>query len=128
LIGFIKLVRIGEEASIMQILSKIQDRDKATNNALLAKVVEFCADTGAVYLTYAKFIYGNKGIDPIAEFKHHNGFKKIDIPKYYVPLTMKGNIGLKLGLYRDFKERLPRILLSWLINIRKHFHKKKIKL
>lgn len=118
LIGFIKLVYMGEAAGMMQILSKIKDRDKAPNNALVAKAVEVCAGRGIRYLTYSKFIYGKKGVDPVAEFKQHNGFKKIDVPKYYIPLSLKGSIGLKLNLHHDFSEQLPSALLSYLRKVR----------
>jgi hypothetical protein len=114
LIGFIKLVYMGEVAGMMQILSKIKDRDKAPNNALVAKAVEVCAERGIRHLTYSKFIYGKKGVDPVAEFKHHNGFKKIDVPKYYIPLSLKGIIGLKLNFHHDFSEQLPPALLLYL--------------
>jgi hypothetical protein len=118
LIGFIKLVYIGEVAGMMQILSKIKDRDKAPNNALVAKAVEVCAEKRIRFLTYSKFIYGKKGVDPVAEFKHHNGFKKIDVPKYYIPLSFKGSIGLKLNLHHGFSEQLPPAFLSYLRKLR----------
>jgi hypothetical protein len=125
LIGFVKLVYVGEVAGMMQIISKIKDRDKATNNALVAKAVEICAEKKIRYLTYSKFIYGKKGIDPVAEFKHHNGFKKMDIPKYYIPLSLKGNIGIKLSLHHDLGELLPQDFSSYLRKIRVQLYQKK---
>ena len=98
----------------MQFLSKIKDRDKAPNNALLAKAVEVCAEKGVRLLTYDKFSYEEKGIDPLSEFKHHNGFKKLDYPKYYVPLNLKGSIGLKIGLHHGFKRLIPKGISSYL--------------
>ncbi len=127
LIGFIKLVYTGEVAGMMQILSQVKARDKAPNNALVAKAVEVCAKKGIRYLTYSKFIYGKKGLDPIAEFKHHNGFQKIDFPKYYVPLTEKGKIGLLLGLHREFNEILPPGVVSSLRKIRTRWYMAKIR-
>lgn len=126
LIGFIKLVYVGEVAGMMQIISKIKDRDKAPNNALVAKAVEVCAEKGIRYLTYSKFIYGKKGVDPVAEFKHHNGFKKIDVPKYYIPLSLKGSIGLKLSLHHGLGELLPQVFLSYLRKIRAQWYKRKV--
>jgi hypothetical protein len=127
LIGFIKLVYTDEVAGMMQILSKIKARDKAPNNALIAKAVEVCAEKGIKYLTYAKFIYGKKGVDPVAEFKNHNGFKKIDFPKYYVPLSIKGGIGLKLKLHRDLVELVPQGFLSYIREVRANWYKRKVK-
>lgn len=127
LIGFIKLVYTGEVAGMMQILSKIKARDRAPNNALVAKAVEICAEKGIGYLTYSKFIYGKKGIDPVAQFKHHNGFKKINVPIYYVPLNLKGLIALKLGLHREFSDLLPQRLLSHVRKLRAKWYEKKFK-
>ncbi len=126
LIGFIKLVYVGRVAGMMQILSKIKDRDKAPNNALVAKAVEVCADKGIKYLTYARFVYGKKEIDPLAEFKRHNGFQRINIPKYYIPLTLKGTIGLRFRLHQDFDEFLPQNLILYLRDIRAKWYKKKL--
>ena len=126
LIGFIKLVYMDEVAGMMQILSIIKDRDKEINNALLAKAVEVCAEKGIKYLTYAKFTYGKKGRDPVAEFKHHNGFEKIEIPKYYVPLTARGRVSLKIGLHREFSEMLPEGLSSSLRKLRTDWYLRKI--
>lgn len=126
LIGFIKLVYTDEVAGMMQILSMIKDRDKATNNALLAKAVEICAEKGIRYLTYAKFTYGKKGTDPVAEFKHHNGFEKIEIPKYYVPLSARGRVMLRLGLHRELTELLPQGFSSSLRKIRTDWYLRKV--
>lgn len=126
LIGFIKLVYVGELAGMMQILSKIKDRDKAPNNALVAKAVQICVDKNIQYLTYAKYVYGKKGVDPMAEFKRHNGFQRVDIPKYFVPLSLKGLIGLKLRLHHDFDEFLPQSFIRYLRNVRARWYKKKL--
>lgn len=123
LIGFIKLVYVDEVAGMMQILSKVKARDLAPNNALIAKAVEICAAKGIMYLTYAKFIYGKKGIDPVAQFKHHNGFKKVDIQTYYAPLSIKGSIALKLGLHHGYIEFIPKSLLLYLIKIREAWYR-----
>ena len=111
---------------MMQILSIIKDRDKEINNALLAKAVEVCAEKGIKYLTYAKFTYGKKGRDPVAEFKHHNGFEEIEIPKYYVQLTARGRVSLKIGLHREFSEMLPEGLSSSLRKLRTDWYLRKI--
>jgi hypothetical protein len=118
LIGFVKLVHMGKVAGMMQILSKVRERDKAPNNALLSKVVEICAEMGIEYVVYSKFTYGKKVIDPLADFKRHNAFQKIDIPRYYVPLNIRGTIGLKLGLHHDLGGLLPEGLVSHVRRIR----------
>ena len=93
LIGFVKLVSDEDrgQAGLMQIVSMIQHRDKAPTNALLAQAVRSCTERGISYLWYANFTYGNKQRDSLADFKRHNGFQKVGLPRYYVPLTGRGN-------------------------------------
>jgi hypothetical protein len=125
LIGFVKLVYAGETAGMMQILSLVKARDKAPNNALVAKAVELCAQRRVRYLTYSKFVYGKKGVDPVAEFKHHNGFRKMDVPKYYVPLNLRGRIGLALGLHQEFADLMPQKLALRLRDVRAKWYEKR---
>jgi hypothetical protein len=113
LIGYAKLTSDESrgQAGLMQIVSMIRHRDKAPTNLLLAQAVRSCAERSIPFLWYAKFAYGNKGQDTLADFKHHNGFVKVDVPRYYIPLTLKGRIGLQLGLHRDLTNFLSE---SWL--------------
>ena len=78
LIGFIKMVadEAGVQAGLMNILSKLQHRDKAPTNALIAQAVKSCAPSEeSAYLVYANFAYGNKQHDSLREFKERNGFR-----------------------------------------------------
>ena len=43
LIGFVMLANAGRFGILGQFISKMEHRDKATNNALMAKTVEICA-------------------------------------------------------------------------------------
>lgn len=113
LIGFIKMIIHGNtSASIMQILSMILHRDKAPTNVLLAKAVEICAQRGVHYLQYG--IWSRRGI---GDFKLHHGFKRVELPRYFVPLNIRGRIALALKLHHDFIEILPGnvidILAEW---------------
>ncbi|HEX2710674.1 MAG TPA: hypothetical protein VHM88_00395, partial [Candidatus Acidoferrales bacterium] len=89
LIGFAKLVTEEgrAQAGLMQILSMICHRDKAPTNALIAQAVRSCAKRGIPFLVYARFSYGTKQRDSLSDFKQHNGFGRLDVPRYYVPLT-----------------------------------------
>jgi hypothetical protein len=109
LIGFVKLVTDENrtQAGVMHILAKIQHRDKAPTNGLMAQAVRSCAERGISYLWYANFSYGKKQSDPLADFKRHNGFEKIDVPRYYVPLTILGRAALRLGLHHDIAGQIP---------------------
>jgi len=109
LVGFVKLVADEDrgQAGLMQILSMIQHSDKAPTNALIAQAVRSCAERGISYLFYASFSYGKKQRDSLADFKRHNGFKKVDLPRYYVPLTALGRMALRLGLQRSINDWIP---------------------
>ena len=125
LVGFIKLVYVDHTAGMMQILSKIKYRNKAPNNAMVAKAVDLCDKNDILFLTYSKFIYGKKGMDQIASFKRNNGFLKIDIPKYYVPMNMKGYLALKLRFHKNYMDYLPQKLLAYLLKFRTKYYLKK---
>jgi hypothetical protein len=109
LIGFVKLVSDEDrgQAGLMQIISMIGHRDKAPTNALIAQSVRSCADRGISYLWYANFSYGKKQRDSLADFKRHNGFEKVDLPRYYVPLTIAGRMALHLGLQHGINDWIP---------------------
>lgn len=102
LVGFIKIVHEPEASNLMQIISKIAHRDKAPTNALLAKAVEICAAKTIPYLTYGS--WSRRGL---GDFKRQNGFQRMALPRYFVPLTFRGRIALRLGLQRPLQSRLP---------------------
>jgi hypothetical protein len=120
LIGFAKLVANEDwsQAGLMQIISMIQHRDKAPTNLLIAQAVRSCAERGISYLWYANFSYGKKQRDSLADFKRHNGFQKINLPRYYVPLTVAGRIALSLGIHHGIAGWVPEPLASTYRKIR----------
>ncbi|HEY5753631.1 MAG TPA: hypothetical protein VIT21_10815 [Chthoniobacterales bacterium] len=120
LIGFIKLVYVNEIASIMQFLSKNEHLDKKPMNALLARAVELSEKRGSRYLVYRKFTYGSV-YSALTEFKRRNGFEKMQYPRYYVPLTWKGELGLKLRLHQGLRDSLPPGLIARLTNLRSKY-------
>jgi hypothetical protein len=109
LIGFAQLVTDEDrnQAGLMQILSMIQHRDKAPTNALIAQAVRSCAERGISHLWYANMSYGKKQADSLANFKLHNGFEKIELPRYYVPMTVVGFMALRMGLHRSMADWIP---------------------
>jgi hypothetical protein len=113
LIGFIKMVYVGETASIMQILSKNAHQDKKPSNALIAKAVELSEKRGMSYLLYCKYSYGGQTKSPLTEFKRRNGFEKMSYPRYFIALTVKGAIVLKLGLHCGLSGLLPENLRAF---------------
>lgn len=120
LIGFIMLAYAGKYALTGQIISKNEHRDKAPNNALMAKAVEICEKKKIPYLVYYYWPSGT-----LAEFKRRNGFEKIALPRYYIPLTFKGKIILKLNFHHGICGIIPEKLKVRLINLRKKWYTKK---
>lgn len=118
LIGFLKVVYVGNVARIMQILSMNRHFDKRPTNALLAKAVERCCERGVSFFAYGKYIYGNKRNSPITEFKRRNGFEELRVPRYFVPLTKVGKLALACGLHLDVRDRIPERITDFLLRLR----------
>lgn len=112
LIGFLKLVKVDKRAIIVQILSKEAHTEKRTTNALLATAVEICAQKGLCHFIYGQYIYGNKANSPMTEFKRRNGFVGVNVPRYFVPLSLKGKLTIYLKLHRNLLQLLPQPLID----------------
>jgi hypothetical protein len=125
LIGFIKLTTDdnGTQAGIMHIISMIRHREKAPTNALVAQAVQSCADRGISRLVYANFAYGKNGRSSLSDFKERNGFSRVDLPRYYVPLTSIGWSAFRLGLHRKFLDRIPGPLAAKYRNLRASWYR-----
>lgn len=120
LIGFCILVDAGTFAVTSQFLCRISYRRMATTYGLFAKVVEVCARKGMPYLVYGYWHEGTLG-----DFMRHQGMEKIDIPMYYVPLTHKGKIFLKIGIHRGLFAVIPKRLKIFLLKLRRIWFSKK---
>ena len=113
LVGFIQIIYGDNIAIISQILSLQKHWDKALNNALLAKAVEVCASNENRWL-----MYGRIGNHPsLDRFKKSNGFTKYSITRYYVAITAKGQLAVRLGLHKELKDALPQPLKGFLIPV-----------
>lgn len=126
-IGYMKIVWDTRSAAIMQVLSKLEFRDRRPNNALMSHAVKLCEERGAKHLLYERLIYGNKGEDSLTRFKRENGFIRMDLPRYYIPLTLRGKIALMLGLHREVKEMVPQRLRRQLIDLRDKWYANRFK-
>ena len=113
LIGFVMLSNAGNYTSLGQIISRIKHRDKAPNNALIAKAVEVTARRQIPYIVYN---YWNE--TGLTEFKRRNGFESQRVPRYYLPLTIKGRVALRVGAHRPLAEILPKRMVSGLKQLR----------
>lgn len=118
MVGYMKIVWDRQSAAIMQVLSKLEFREKRPNNAMLSAAVRLCAERKIPYLLYEKYVYGTKADSSLTRFKRENGFVRMDLPRYYVPLTVKGKMAIALGLYRDPKDMVPEWLRTRLIALR----------
>jgi len=114
MIGFMMLGHAGNYAVTGQIISKIEHRDKATNNVLISKAVEVCAKRGLPYLVY---LYWTN--DSLAEFKRRCGFVETRVPRYFVPLTRRGALALKAGVHKGLIVAIPDRIKAPLKKLRK---------
>src|SRR5262245_32813978 len=117
LIGFVMLGDAGVFGITGQIISSIKHRDKATSNALIAKTVSLCEKKGMRYLVYLHW-----SDDSLAEFKRRCGFERLQVPRYYVPLSALGKLSLRLGLHRGWGQALPPHVRSSLKRLRSAWH------
>jgi hypothetical protein len=129
LIGFIKMTwnQPRTQANLMNIVSMLQHRDKAPTNALVAQAVRSCADRNIQYLAYQSFSYGKKQQDSLSHFKEINGFQRIVVPRYYVPLTSLGREAFRLGLHHKLIDHLPERLVARLRKVRSEWYNRKLK-
>ncbi|MGB6476606.1 MAG: hypothetical protein WBF04_21360 [Candidatus Sulfotelmatobacter sp.] len=127
LIGFVKIVKdeSGTQAGLMNIVSMIRHRDKAPTNALVVEAVRACAVRKISYLVYSNFAYGKKQPDSVADFKERNGFLRINVPRYYVPLTPLGRLAFRFGLHHKLADRFPELLVSKLRKLRNAWYNRK---
>jgi hypothetical protein len=113
LVGFIQLLCGDNIAILSNILSMQKHWDKSVNNAMLAKAVEVCASNGNRWL-----MYGRIGNHPsLDKFKENNGFVKYPITRFYIPITGKGRLAIRLGLHQELKDVLPQSIKNPLIPV-----------
>jgi hypothetical protein len=122
MIGFIKLIYVDGAASISQILAKNAHYDKRPANALIARAVELCEARRKSHLIYCNYNYGKANNSSLTEFKRRNGFEKLSMPRYYVPLTNRGAVAVRLNLHRGVRELLPAGIVVPLLRLRARYY------
>jgi tRNA(His) 5'-end guanylyltransferase len=110
----------------LQLLCMNKHYDKRPANALIAKAVELCVEKGVSYLVYGRYVYAGNTKSSLTEFKRRNGFEQILIPTYYIPLTFKGRVFMKLGLHLGLKRLLPERILSMFRELRSNIYERSI--
>jgi hypothetical protein len=128
LIGFAKLTidESASQAGLMHILSLLSHRAKAPTNALIAEAVRSVAARNIPYLVYSSFSYGNKQRDSLSDFKERNGFQRVDVPRYYVPLNRFGKLAYRMGMHRRLIELLPEPVITKLRNYRANWYNARV--
>jgi hypothetical protein len=128
MIAFLKLTcdQFSTQAGLLNIVSMISQRDKAPTNALLAEAVRSCAKRNLQYLVYSNYAYGNKDKSSLSDFKKANGFCRMDLPRYYVPLTLIGRLALQMGMHRRLTDHIPEPVLAKLRKYRDSRHSRRL--
>lgn len=129
LIGFLKMTcdQTRTQANLMSILSMVHHRDKSPTNALIAHAVRVCSARGITRLVYQNFSYGKRKSDSLSEFKKHNGFERIEVSRYYVPLTPLGRVAFRLGLHKRLADRMPAPVMEKLREYRSACYQARIR-
>jgi hypothetical protein len=127
MIGFVKLTmdESRTQAALVHILSKVAHKDKAPTNALIAESVKTCAKLEVPFLVYEHFTYGNKVGDSLSHFKEVNGFQRIEVPRYYIPLTGLGRLALRIGLHHRIADRIPESIGAKIRELRRAWYGRK---
>jgi len=113
LIGFVKLLYADNVADPVLCISMMEHYDKRPNNALLAEVVKIAEGKNLPYIHYGSWRRGSH-----AKFLASNGFQKVLCPRYFIPLTVKGKIVLKLRLHKDLNRVLQGNIKTKLMDVR----------
>ncbi len=125
LIGVVRMICADRIAHIALFLSMTRHRDKRTAPAMIAKAVEACVRAGMSHLVYGQYVY-NDDRSSLIEFKRQNGFEQILVPRYFIPLTSRGELAMRLGLHRGFARRLPKPLLGELLRWRSRWYGRRL--
>lgn len=129
MIGFIKLTtdESKTQSCLVHILSMIKHKEKAPTNGLIAQAVKSCAARGIPFLVYEHFSYGNKKEDSLSHFKEVNGFQRIDLPRYYIPVTTFGRFALRHSLHHRIVDRIPESWVNRLRDLRREWYDRKVR-
>jgi hypothetical protein len=63
----------------------------------------------------------------MSHFKEINGFERIEVPRYYVPLTPLGKAAFRLGLHHRLVDHLPEPVAAKLRKLRDSWYSRKLR-
>jgi len=113
LIGFAKLFHGKDILRTVHIISKLSQREKPVQDALIARAVQICEEKNIHRLQYGSWSRGGLGT-----FKEKRGFVKLDYSRYYVPISFRGKWLLQFRLHHGLKGRLSEKWVESLIGLR----------
>lgn len=113
LIGFMKLFEGDKILRTVHIIATFADRDKCVMDALIARAVEVADKKNIFHLHYGDWAHRGLGV-----FRVKFGFERHDCPRYYVPLNLRGELALKMGLHRPFRDRIPQRWIDRMVRAR----------
>jgi len=120
MIGFMKLYQGNNIMRTVHIIAMLSHRDKPVQDALIAKAVEICNEKKIGFLHY-----GDWDTRSLGAFRMKHGFEQHDCPRYFVPLTARGKLMLKLKLHHPLRERLPVAWQDRLVEFRNKMNAKR---
>jgi hypothetical protein len=103
LIGFMKVFRGHQILRTVHILAKLSHRDKPVVDALLEKAVRICEANQIPHLQY-----GSWSARTLGDFKIKRGFERVEVPRYFAPLTGRGSWILEFNLHRGVRRFIPQ--------------------
>jgi len=115
------------QACLVHILSMVKHNDKAPTNALIAQAVRYCAEHTFPTWCTNTLNYGNKQGDSLSHFKEVNGFQRVDLPRYYVPINNLGRVAIRMGLHHRLADRIPESMAAKLRELRKAWYQRKVR-
>ena len=116
--GFVKVVFIDDVADLMQIIASSAYFSKFATHALLSAAVRECERRGARSLVWGAYSYGGQKDSGLISFKRHNGFVRVDVPRYFVPLTVLGRVALGMNVHHGVTALIPAPVRSAAVRAR----------
>jgi hypothetical protein len=119
LIGFMKLLIEDRFVRTTLLFDKLSRRGKFPSpmNSLFSKAVELCATRSIPYVVYSVWRRGAHG-----DFQESNGFVKMSVPEYFVPLTVVGRIALWIRLHHGIRGWIPDWMMGQLLECRRRWY------
>ncbi len=121
LVGFLKWVKVGDQARIMQILSLQRHHDKRVMTALIAQAVVECHAHGLRSLIYGRMHYTSASEDALVQFKRRHGFDAVAYPVVIAALTPWGRWCVRMGWDRPWAQHAPARLVGLARGIRRQW-------